>query len=338
MEVRASSRRARPATGADSAIGKLAAARQQRERRVARRREEDEAEEAYASEDKEEEEEEAEPSTSERGDDDDAEARRFGARGARGYDEGEGGVDEGDEEDEDQEPADLEAVLKVRRGRPRARGLGSAGRGGRRPGACRLGRALARVGTGRHVSRIATLLQRACSSQPREPPAHSTLQLMPLPSPCTPPPQMQLRRNQLEEWYDKPFFDTAVKGCVVRISYGPPVIDPATGQQVPGYMMMRVSDVAERQPYRWAAPRAVPGGGNGGLRRCSPTRSGWGPGICGAGPDWQTAVCVAMLTAAACTKHQSAERAAAELPAPRLHPAWPSPVFGTTAGSPPPRA
>lgn len=44
VEVRASSRRARPATGADSAIGKLAAARQQREKRAARRKEEDEEE------------------------------------------------------------------------------------------------------------------------------------------------------------------------------------------------------------------------------------------------------------------------------------------------------
>jgi hypothetical protein len=62
---------------------------------------------------------------------------------------------------------------------------------------------------------------------------------------------MQLTRDALERWHDQPFFDAAVKGCVVRIAYGGMYVDPATGQEQTSYMMMRVADVVNKQPYRW---------------------------------------------------------------------------------------
>ncbi|KAI8464755.1 MAG: hypothetical protein J3K34DRAFT_461760 [Monoraphidium minutum] len=180
VEVRASSRRARPATGADSAIGKLAAARRQRERRAARRKEEEEDEEEEEGKEEEEEEEEeasdegaAEPSTSEREEGEDAgAARRFGARGARAYDEGEGGGEGDEEEEEFEEVKELTTIHK-----------------------------------------------------------------------------MQLTRDMLEAWHNQPFFDEAVRGCVVRIVYGTFV--DAAGVKQPNYLMMRVVEAQDRAPYRF---------------------------------------------------------------------------------------
>ena len=64
---------------------------------------------------------------------------------------------------------------------------------------------------------------------------------------------MQLKRDVLEQWHNQPFFDDAVKGCVVRIVYGT-FVDPS-GHKQPNYLMMRVVEAQDRQPYRWVQSR-----------------------------------------------------------------------------------
>jgi hypothetical protein len=59
---------------------------------------------------------------------------------------------------------------------------------------------------------------------------------------------MQLKRDMLEQWHNQPFFDEVVRGCVVRIVYGTFV--DAAGQKQPNYLMMRVVEATDRQPYR----------------------------------------------------------------------------------------
>lgn len=61
---------------------------------------------------------------------------------------------------------------------------------------------------------------------------------------------MQLKRDMLEQWYDQPFFESAVRGCVVRIVFG--TFTDASGREQPNYLMMRVVEVVDKQPYRWA--------------------------------------------------------------------------------------
>lgn len=67
---------------------------------------------------------------------------------------------------------------------------------------------------------------------------------------------MQLKRDMLEQWHNKPFFDDAVKGCVVRIVFGSFV--DHNGVKQPNYLMMRVVEAVEKQPYRWGpGPRRL---------------------------------------------------------------------------------
>ena len=255
-------RRARPAADKaahDSAIGRFAAARQQREKRAARRRggggdegDEDDDEggagaggaraRGRASAADTEEDGEADLAGARGGgdeDEDEDDARRYGARGARAYDEGSGserddddrGAGYGDavddeEEEEMREPVDLPAILKV--------GL-----------LCLLATAFFWVlASLPHCillsvpdTQLTTTTTPSHKHQHQQHQQHQHNQ------------QMQLKRSVLEQWVDKPFFDDAVVGAVVRIGMG--TYADAAGQQHTNYLVMRVVGVLDRpnRPY-----------------------------------------------------------------------------------------
>jgi len=59
---------------------------------------------------------------------------------------------------------------------------------------------------------------------------------------------IQLRRQQLEAWWQEPFFEDAVRGCLVRYAHGE--YTDERGQRHPNYLMMKIVEVVEKTLYK----------------------------------------------------------------------------------------
>jgi hypothetical protein len=68
-------------------------------------------------------------------------------------------------------------------------------------------------------------------------------------TPCSHHRAAQVKRTQLERWFDKPFFDRCLPGCFVKVPLGEET-DPRTGEKRPRYVLLRVLGFTTGTTYK----------------------------------------------------------------------------------------